>query len=243
MAQPWKTIESIPTKDGVLELRQRGERDFLITVGGLVLMNSSAHRSEVALGSRACAPLAGHPLPRVLVAGLGMGYTLRAVLDALPVTARVVVGELNPVVVEWCRGPLATLTADAVGDPRVTVTIADVAAIIRDAASRGERFDAVVLDLYTGPHAGSHKRDDPLYGSRAIEQTRAALIPGGVFAVWGENYDAGFVDRLRSAGFTVESDRPGRGGLRHVIYVAALPSGDTSSRGGRRDAGRGAPRG
>ncbi len=244
MAQPWKTIESITTNDGVLELRQRGERDFLITVGGLVLMNSSAHRSEVALGARACAPLANHPVPRVLVAGLGMGYTLRAVLDALPATARVVVGELNPVVVEWCRGPLAQLTAGAADDPRVTVTIADVAAIIRDAAASGERFDAVVLDLYTGPHAGSHKRDDPLYGSRAIEQTRAALSPGGIFAVWGENYDAGFVDRLRSAGFTVESDRPGRGGLRHVIYVAALPaSGGSTPRGGRRDTGRGTPRG
>lgn len=243
MAQPWKVIESITTGDGVLELRQRGERDFLITVGGLVLMNSSAHRSEVALGVRACAHLTHHPIPRVLVAGLGMGYTLRAVLDVLPAMATVVVGELNPVVVEWCRGPLAPLTANVVGDPRVTVTIADVADIIRSAAAAGERFDAVVLDLYTGPHAGSHKRDDPLYGSRAIEQTRAALNPGGVFAVWGENYDAGFVERLRSAGFTVDSDRPGRGGLRHVIYLATLPgAGGKPARGGR-DTGRGTPRG
>ncbi len=244
MAQPWKTIERIETKDGILELRQRGERDFLITVGGLVLMNSSAHRSEVALGARACAPLAGHPLPRVLVAGLGMGYTLRAVLDCLPPMAKVVVGELNPVVVEWCRGPLALLTDGAVSDPRVTVAIADVARIIREAALAGERFDAVVLDLYTGPDAGTHKRDDPLYGSRAIEQTRAALNPGGVFAVWGENYDAGFVERLRKAGFAVETDRPGRGGLRHVIYLATLPTaGAKPLRGGRRSVGGGGGRG
>ena len=244
MAQPWQTIDSIVTKDGTLELRQRGERDFLITVGGLVLMNSSAHRSEVALGTMACSHLKDHPVPRVLVAGLGMGYTLRAVLDELPATARVVVGELNPVVLTWCQGPLAELTRGAAADPRVTVAIADVADLIRNAASSGERFDAVVLDLYTGPHARSHKRDDPLYGSRAIEQTRAALNPGGVFAVWGENYDAGFVERLRSAGFTVTSDRPGRGGLRHVVYVATLPmSGGKNRQEGSREAGRGRSRG
>ena len=244
MAQPWQTIDSIITKDGILELRQRGERDFLITVGGLVLMNSSAHRSEKALGTMACSHLKNHPVPRVLVAGLGMGYTLRAVLDELPATARVVVGELNPVVLTWCQGPLAELTSGAAADPRVTVAIADVAHLIRSAASGGERYDAVVLDLYTGPHARSHKRDDPLYGSRAIEQTRAALNPGGVFAVWGENYDAGFVERLRSAGFTVATDRPGRGGLRHVVYLATLPlAGGKAVSGQRRGNGGGRSRG
>lgn len=224
MAQPWKIVDSVSTAQGTLELRQRGDRDFLITVGGLVLMTSSAFRSEVALGRLACSHLKNHAGPRVLVGGLGMGYTLKAVLDFLPPTGRVVVAELNPVVLEWCRGPLAGLTGCAAADPRVTVEIADVADLIRrsaaDAAAQG--FDAVVLDLYKGPDAHSHKRDDPLYGSRAIESTRAALRPGGVFAVWGENYDAGFDKRLRAAGFSVTSERPGRGGLRHVVYVAKL---------------------
>lgn len=224
MAHPWKIIDSVATKEGALELRQRGERDFLITVGGLVLMNSSAHRSEAALGQLACRHLKDHASPRVLVGGLGMGYTLRAVLDALPGTGRVTVAELNPVVLDWCRGPLAGLTDRAVADPRVTVEISDVADLIRRSAidDKAEGFDAVVLDLYTGPDADSHKRDDPLYGSRAIERTRAALKPGGVFAVWGENYDAGFDKRLCAAGFSVTSERPGRGGLRHVVYVAKL---------------------
>lgn len=224
MALPWKIVDSVPTEEGTLELRQRGERDFLITVGGLVLMNSSAHRSEASLGQLACGHLKDHASPRVLVGGLGMGYTLRAVLDALPATGRVVVAELNPAVLEWCRGPLAGLTDRAVADPRVTVEISDVAALIRREAGDGGRegYDAVVLDLYRGPHYHSHKRDDPLYGSRAIGFTRAVLRPGGVFAVWGENYDAGFDKRLREAGFSVTSERPGRGGLRHVVYVAKM---------------------
>src|SRR5512137_821404 len=91
MARPWHIIDHVSTADGVLELRQRGEHDFLITVGGLVLMNSSAHRSEVALGRIACNTLHQKSEPRVLVAGLGMGYTLRAVLDELPETAIVTV--------------------------------------------------------------------------------------------------------------------------------------------------------
>lgn len=222
MAIPWKTIDSATTKEGVLKLQQRGERDFLITVGSQVLMNSSAHRSEVALGQLTCRHLKNHPGPRVLVGGLGMGYTLRAVLDTLPATSRVVVAELNPVVVGWCHGPLAGLTASAIADPRVTVEIADVADFIRRSkiSASEQGFDAIVLDLYRGPHFHTDKRDDPLYGSKAIEAARSALKSGGVFGVWGENYDEGFDKRLRAAGFSVTSKRPGRGGMLHVVFVA-----------------------
>ncbi|HEY3308439.1 MAG TPA: spermidine synthase [Desulfuromonadaceae bacterium] len=225
MAQPWKILDSISTEAGTLELRQRGERDLLITVGGLILMNSTAHRSEVALGKLACGHLQNQTSPAVLVGGLGMGYTLKAVLDVLPVSGRVVVAELNPIVQKWCQGPLAVLTDCAVADPRVTVEIADVAEVIKKSADNKHEdgFDAIVLDLYTGPHVHTNKRDDPLYGSLAIDYTRAALKPGGVFAVWGENYDSGFDKRLCSAGFSVTHERPGRGGLRHVVYVAKLP--------------------
>src|SRR5512138_2459659 len=147
MAQPWNTIASAPTADGLLELRQRGAKDFLIMIGPQVLMNSLANRSEVVLGQLGCGHLATHPAPRVLVGGLGMGFTLRAVLDALPATARVVVAELNPVVPTWCQGPLALLTNSAVTDPRVTVEITDVARLIRHVATSGgvDRFDAIVL--------------------------------------------------------------------------------------------------
>lgn len=231
MAQPWKIIDNVPTSAGLLELRQRGARDFLITIGGQVLMNSLAHRSEVALGELACGHLRQHHAPRVLVGGLGMAFTLRAVLDQLPPSGQVVVAELNSVVVQWCLGPLAALTDAAAADPRVTVEITDVSAFIRQCAGQpAKTFDAIVLDLYTGPDTGTHWRDDPLYGSRAIAHARAALRPGGVFAIWGESPDAGFTRRLSEAGFDVSTTRPGRGGLRHVVYVAKCPQTGKSSR-------------
>ena len=229
MAKPWKTIESIDTDEGVLELRQRDDRDFLITVGGLVLMNSMANRSEIVLGQLGCKHLKTHARPRVLVGGLGMGCTLRAVLDSLPSTAEVVVAELNPVVLKWCEEPLAALTDGAANDPRVRVEITDVAELVRKTAKgdSANKFDAIVFDLYKGPHYHTDKLKDPLYGSRAIENARSALKPGGVFSIWGENFDEGFDKRLRSAGFAVSHEKPGRGGLRHVVFLAKLPLSKT----------------
>jgi spermidine synthase len=224
MAQPWRIIESFKTEEGILELRQRGERDFLITIGPQVLMNSLANRSEVSLGQLGCDRLRESNSPRVLLGGLGMGFTLKAALDTLPSRAHVIVAELNPTIHEWCRGPLSALTENTLDDPRVTVEICDVAHRIRRCALNGgeSRFDAIILDLYRGPHAKTDPRDDPLYGSRAIDNMRVALRPCGVVAVWGENYDEGFDRRLRSAGFTVTTIRPGRGGLRHVLFLARL---------------------
>lgn len=221
MAQPWRTIDRTGGPDNVLELRKRGEKDFLLLVNGRVLMNSSANRSEIELGKRACSLLGVHPRPRVLLGGLGMGFSLRAALDVLPTDARVVVAELSPQVVHWCRGPLADLTGCAVGDPRVTVETDDVAAVIIAASRKGaERFDAVIIDLYVGPGADTDPHFDPFYGSHALQTTGRALTPGGVFAVWGENPDQAFEKRLHAAGFTFERLRPGRGGLRHVVYLA-----------------------
>ncbi|MBC8179110.1 MAG: spermidine synthase [Desulfobacteraceae bacterium] len=224
MSQPWKIIDSVSTKEGILELRQRGISDFLITVGGRVLMNSMAHRSEAAMGRLACGYLKDRPGSRVLVGGLGMGFTLRAVLDTLPPAAEVAVAELNPAVLEWCRGPLAHLTDAATQDSRVRVKICDVALLIQEFAkgAKREKLDVVVLDLYTGPYARTHKKDDPIYGSTAIETTRTSLKPDGIFAVWGEDYDAGFEKRLRAAGFAVTIERLGRSGPRHVVYMGKL---------------------
>ena len=221
MTRPWTIIDSIQTDEGTLELRQRGERDFLIMLGPLVLMNSTLSRSEVALGRQACAHLATHPAPRVLVGGLGMGLTLRAVLDTLPETGQVLVAELNPVVVGWCRGPLSAVTGGATQDPRVTVEVADVADVIRRHTS--PTFDAIALDLYRGPHPRTDPRNDPVYGTLAIRRAKAALRPGGVLAAWGEVYDQGFDQRLLWAGFRVETVRPRRGRLQHALFVGTLP--------------------
>ncbi len=222
MAQPWRVVDSIDTDEGLLDLRQRGERDFLITIDSRVLMNSSANMSEIVLSELACAPLKGKKKPRVLVGGLGMAFTLKAALDNLPADAEVVVAELNPIMVTWCQGPISHLTDGAVDDPRVTVVIADVAAVIREAASKGkdQRFDAIILDLYEGPYEGDQGRGKYLYGKKALETSSAALTAGGVFAVWSEDPDKAFETRLQAARFTVNRQRPGRGGRRHVVYIA-----------------------
>lgn len=219
--KPLRTIDQVETKEGTLALKQRGERDFLITINGRVLMTSTAHRSEVALGKVACRRLATYAAPRVLIGGLGMGYTLRAVLDELPPGAKVTVAELNPITETWCRGPLAHLTDSAVADPRVTVEIIDVTKAIARAADGppGGRFDALVIDLYVGPDAGT-RRDDPLYGRKAATQAARALTAGGIYSIWGEAFDATYAKRLEGAGFEVRHEKPGRGGLRHVVYVA-----------------------
>jgi spermidine synthase len=184
-------------------------------------MNSAASRSETALARIACAELGARPAPRVLIGGLGMGCTLRAALDALPASASVVVAELNETVLRWCRGPLAGLTAHAVDDPRVTVRIEDVAAAIRAAAAHAaERYDAVLLDLYEGPHPASQPRGHPHYGAAALARAHAALRPGGILAVWSEDPDALFERALGRARFAVRLERPGRGGRRHAVYVA-----------------------
>jgi len=223
MALPWKIIDRFTTATNeTLELRRRGERDFILFLDGQVLMNSSAQRSEIALGRLGCLPWQKHPAPRVLVGGLGMGFTLRAVLDSLPATAEVVVAELNPGIVDWCRGPLAGLTDNALSDHRVTVEIGDVADLIRRTtrATGKAGFNAIILDLYRGPHPYTDKIEDRLYGCQAIERLRAALQSGGTLAVWGENYDEGFFRRLRKGGFTVTWVRPGKGGYRHAVFLA-----------------------
>lgn len=220
MALPWKTLDRFTTDDETLELRQRGERDFLITLGSQVLMNSMAQRSEMALGQLGCKGLENHPAPRVLVGGLGMGCTLRAVLDALPKTAEVMVAELSEKIVEWCKGPLASLTNGAVSDPRVTVVLGDVAKLISKTAKETSTlgFDAIILDLYRGPHARTDKTNDPFYGSRAINLAYTALKPGGTLAVWGETYDEGFAKRMTQGGFATTCERPGKGGYRHAVF-------------------------
>jgi spermidine synthase len=223
MALPWKVVDQFITlEEGTLELRRRGERDFIITLGTQVLMNSMAQRSEIALGELGVKSLKNHPTPRVLMGGLGMGITLRAVLDCLEEKAQIVVWELNPTITQWCQGPLSELTRGATSDPRVCVKIGNVVQGIRDASKStdSDRFDAIILDLYRGPHSRTDKKNDPVYGSQAIALTRKALKSGGTFAVWGEDHDEGFMKRLAREGFSVEFKRPGKGGYSHAVFLA-----------------------
>lgn len=213
---PWKTLATVATAEGTLELRRRGDGVFLIVIAGRVLMTSNDRRSEQALATRACQAIAA-PRPRVLIGGLGMGYTVRAALDALPAAAELVVAELTPEIEAWCRGPLAPLTGAALDDPRVRVVIGDVARVI--AGAPAGHYHAILLDLYEGPHAATQRTDDPFYGRAALAASRAALAGGGVLAVWSEDPDEAFARRLATAGFEVEVHRLGKP-RRHVVYLA-----------------------
>jgi spermidine synthase len=216
--KPWQTLERVDTPEGQLELRKRGDRDFLITIGGRVLMTSAAHRSEDDLAHLACAAMIPRPRPRVLLGGLGMGYTLRAALDRLPPAAEVTVVDINAAVVAWCQGPLADLTQRAVDDRRVRVVVDDVARVI--ASARQGETDAILLDLYEGPRPGRAAARDPLYGDQAVDAAWSALRGGGVLAVWSEEADESYDGRLHQRGFEVTTHRGGgRGGRAHIVYV------------------------
>ena len=221
MARPWETIETVATREGPLELRRRGETDFLITIRGRILMTSAAHRSEDALAKLACADAAKRPKARVLIGGLGMGFTLRAALDALRSDARVTVAELNPVVANWCRGPLSPLTKHALSDPRTTLRVGDVATAIAEASkgTKPRRFDAIMIDLYEGPQSRIPEKH-PLYGPIATERAFDALERWGIYAIWCEQASPAFERNLRSAGFELELVRAGHGASVHLIYVA-----------------------
>jgi spermidine synthase len=223
MPRPFVLVESVDTPEGPLELRQRGEQDFMITVGKRVLMSSMLTRSELAVAQKACDTIRNRPAPRVLIGGLGLGYTLRATLDNIPKAGRVEVAELNPVVERWCRGPLAVLTKNAVADKRVQVVIGDVTTLIRKAAAGAEKYDAIILDLYVGPGTLTKGQRDPLYGSDILRATFAALTPGGAYTVWSEEPNESFESRLGYAGFRGELIRPQGGGPRHAVYRALKP--------------------
>jgi spermidine synthase len=160
----------------------------------------------------------------VLIGGLGMGFTLRAALDSVPATgASVVVAELVPAVVTWNRGPLAPLTNNAVGDPRVTIREEDVGAVMLD--GRG-RYDAILIDVDNGPD-GLHSVNDRLYNSTGLAIAYSALRPGGVYAVWSASGDPGFRRRLHQTGFSVAEHTihaHGTKGPRHTVWVATRGS-------------------
>ncbi|MBP9205780.1 MAG: hypothetical protein KBG28_17535 [Kofleriaceae bacterium] len=214
MTRPWTTLATVATAEGPLELRQRGADQFLIVIAGRILMTSTARRSEEALSRLALDEL-GRPAGRVLIGGLGMAFTLRAALDHLPPGASVVVAELTPAVADWCRGPLAALTAHALDDRRVRLELGDVGVVVRRPPGR---YDAIIYDLYEGPYQRGGKVD-PVFGPDGLAAAHRALVDDGVFAVWGEDHDPRFAGRLEAAGFAARVVRQDGGGRQHVIYL------------------------
>jgi spermidine synthase len=200
----------------------RRDREYIILADGKPLMSSRMHGSEEALATLACQRARTLEEPRVLVGGLGMGFTLRAALNVLPPGATVTVAELVPAVVEWNRGPLAPLAEHPLKDRRVKVFEGDVLD-----ALRGNRagFDAVILDVDNGPAAFTDSSNAALYTNEGIATARAALKGNGVLAVWSAWDDRKFEQRLRYAGFTVDLTRVRarlkQGGPRHTLFLAS----------------------
>lgn len=218
---PREQIDSASLPDGgELRLIRRGA-DHMIMFGGNELMSSRLRGSEEALATLSAGRLRGRARPRLLIGGLGMGFTLRAAQAVLPPGAAIVVAELVPKIVDWARGPLAPLFGGSLDDPRVTIRIGDVADAI---AAPGGGYDAILLDVDNGPDALIHPDNARLYGEAGLRSARTALVPGGVLAIWSAFPDKGFASRLKLAGFAVEEHdvraTGGRKGARHVIWLA-----------------------
>ncbi|MFO0748303.1 MAG: hypothetical protein U1F43_21970 [Myxococcota bacterium] len=220
----WQVVARAETPEGLPLVLSRSGDDFLIRVNGRGLMASDQHGSEEALAARGCERARALAAPTVLVGGLGMGFTLRAALDALPPGARVVVAELLPAVVAWNRGPLAELAGRPLDDVRVEVVEGDVAALLE---ARAGAFDAILMDVDNGPVAMVEETNAGLYDARGLARARRALRPGGRLVVWSAGPDARFVARLRAAGFEAAAEvvkaTPGRGARDHTLFVALRP--------------------
>jgi len=201
----------------------RHGRDFMIVMGRNELMSTRMRGSEEALATMTLERLAATS-PHLLIGGYGMGFTLRAALAANP-RVRIAVAELVPEIVEWARGPMAELTAGCLDDPRVTLEMGDVSAIIDDAADgTTEQYDAILLDVDNGPDALVHERNRRIYSFAGLRAAKAALAPGGVLAIWSAARDPAFTRRLEKAGFAAEEveirARPNNKGPRHLIWFA-----------------------
>jgi spermidine synthase len=228
---PWNLIDTstIPNGAGQLRLMQRGA-EFSIMLERIELMNSRLSGSEEALATMTRERVGERKRPRILIGGLGMGFTLRAALASFAPDAEILVAELVPAVVAWARGPMAPIFGTCLDDPRVSIEEVDVGKVIRS----GRRFDAILLDVDNGPEGLTRRSNDRLYDLEGLASTRAALAPKGVLAVWSQGPDPKFTQRLLKIGLAVDEVRvranKGRSGARHTIWFASTSKAPGSRR-------------
>ena len=202
--KPRITLATAHTPDGGEMQLVQHDRDFSIKVNGLELMTSRQHESEEELARLGCAHLASHPAPCVLIGGLGMGYTLRQVLDLLGPGANVLVSELMPEVADWNREYLRELNGQPLEDKRTELIIGDIVPLI---AQSRERFDAILLDIDNGPSAMTDSGNQRLYGPAGIQACRRALRKQGSLAIWSTEPSKGFEKVLLGCGLQVRRYR------------------------------------
>jgi len=222
--KPERLIDSTSTPDGGELFLYERDGVFTLRIGGIELMTSRAHASEEELAWKAIKLVRRTRRPRVLVGGLGMGFTLRAALDASPRPSEVVVAELLPAVVRWNRDHLGGLAGNPLDDPRVSVVERDLADVIAD-SPRG--FDVILNDVDNGPAGCSLVANERLYRADGLASIRRCLRPGGVLGVWCAEPDAGFERTISASGFKVHAESVfSRGvpkGPKHALFIAQLP--------------------
>ena len=227
--RPFETVDSTMTPDGQVLTLHRHDEDFYIRLDGHELMSSRVHGSEVALAQLACSDLLQDERPKVLVGGLGLGFTLRAALEILPRGAEVLVAEVLPCVIEWNHSYLNVL-GTPLDDPRVQVHERDVYDLLgRDCP---HPYDIILLDVDNGPSARSLNSNARLYRRHGVTRIAQALAPAGVVAIWSAYRDEEFATRLHQAGLKTtvvpvraRSGQIGYGqgrsrGSRHTIFLA-----------------------
>ena len=208
--------------DGSILTLTRHDRDYAIRVNGVDLMSTRRHASEDALAEVACAPLGARVGARVLIGGLGLGFTLKAALRLLPSDAHVVVAEIVEAVIDWNRATDYAISVDALRDERVSLRHADVADVLRDSVGQ---FDAIMLDVDNGAEALTTAGNARLYTDAGVRLAAAALRPVGRVVYWSAQADPAFQKMLRRAGLAVDAvtvRAHGGSGTRHTLLVAKI---------------------
>jgi spermidine synthase len=219
-------LDQATTPDGKLMTLNERDGVYMIRIDSLELMSSRHHNSEEKIAEIACADLKGKRSPRVLIGGLGLGYTLKSALAAAPKDAAVVVAEIMPAVIAWNRVPEYGLAGVALDDRRVLVVEADVAAVMME---RARAFDVIILDIDNGTGAKSVEANRDLYQDAGLYTALGALKPGGLLAVWSASDDPAFAKRMGRAGFEVKVEKVtahvGGGGW-HTLFFGRKPRAD-----------------
>ena len=218
--KPVERLGEARTPNGTVIALYRHDGAYFIRADGVELMSTRRHLSEDRLAEVACAPLQEVLRARVLIGGLGLGFTLRAALRHLREDAEIVVAELLAEVIAWNADPRYGLSVDAIRDQRVRVVHDDAIDVLR---VNPAAFDAIMLDTDNGPDGMLMSENKPLYAKRGIVDTVAALREGGLIAYWSVGDDRKFAHALRLSGLDVTTLRVRAHATvvhKHTLYVA-----------------------
>lgn len=218
--KPLERLGEARTPNGTRIALYRHDGAYLIRADGIELMSTRRHLSEDRLAEVACAPYRDTPGARVLIGGLGLGFTMRAALGALRDDAEVVVAEFLTEVIAWNANPDYDLSSQAMADPRTRIVHDDIVNVL---SANVAGFDAIMLDTDNGPDGMLMSENARLYAMYGIETTVSALRPGGTIAYWSVGDDPKFLDSLQRSGLTVQTlsvRAHDTAGPTHILYVA-----------------------